>query len=75
MLFRSPEVEQATHRFVKMLFAHNRVDTTSGTKKLAVTDDTPREKLKKTHVLTESRDGLKLSRRLFHCGCAVPCGD
>jgi hypothetical protein len=69
-----PEVEEATHRFVKMLFAHERVDTESGTKKLAVTDSTPRAKLRKTHVLTQTKDGLKLSRRLFHCGCTVPCG-
>jgi len=65
-------VQRATHRFVQMLFAHGRVDVDSGAKKLAVTDRTGREKLKKTHVLTKSKDGLKLSRRLFHCGCEIP---
>ena len=65
-------VEQATHRFVKMLFAHDRVDTESGTKRFGVTASTPRDKLRKTHVLTKSKDGLKLVRRLFHCGCEVP---
>jgi hypothetical protein len=70
-------VEQATHRFVKMLFAHNLVDTDSGTKKVVVTASTPQDKLSetrflpKTHVLTRTKDGLKLTRRLFYCGCAV----
>ena len=68
------KVEQATHRFVKMLFAHDRVDTDSGTKKVSITDNTPREKLRKTHVLTKTATGLKLTRRLFHCGCALPIG-
>jgi hypothetical protein len=64
-------VQQAAHRFVKMLFAHDRVDTESGAKKLGVTAGTPRDKLRKTHVLTKTKDGLKLTRRLFHCGCTV----
>jgi len=64
-------VEQATHRFVKMLFAHDRVDTEAGTKRIAVNASTPRDKLRKTHVLTKTKDGLKLTRRLFHCGCDV----
>jgi hypothetical protein len=64
-------VQQATHRFVKMLFAHDRVDIESGTKKLGVTDSTPRAKLKQTHVLTKTKDGFKLTRRLFHCGCVI----
>jgi hypothetical protein len=64
-------VEQATHHFVRMLFARNRVDTESGTKKIAVTDNTSRDKLRKTHVLTKTEDGLKLTRRFFHCGCAI----
>jgi hypothetical protein len=62
-------VEQATHRFVKMLFAHNRVDTESGTKKAGVTASTPRDKLRKTHVVIKTGERLKLTRRLFHCGC------
>ena len=65
-------VEQATHRFVKMLFANGRVDTESGTKRVGVNASTPRDKLRKTHVLTKTKDGLKLTRRLFHCGCEVP---
>lgn len=67
-------VEQATHRFVKMLFAHNRVDSDSHTKKASVTDSTTRDKLRKTHVLTKTQDGLKLSRRLFHCPCGLGIG-
>ena len=72
-------VEQATHRFVKMLFAHNLVDTESGMKKVVVTASTPQAKLTeirvlpKTHVLTKTKDGLKLTRRLFYCGCDVSC--
>jgi hypothetical protein len=65
-------VEQATHRFVKMLFAHGRVDTESRKKRLSVNASTPRDELRKTHVLTKTKDGLKLTRRLFHCGCEVP---
>jgi hypothetical protein len=68
-------VQQATHRFVKMLFAHNRVDTESNAKKLAVTAATPRDKLRKTHILLESKQGFTLTRRLFHCGCGVPRND
>lgn len=70
-------VEQATHRFVKMLFAHNLVDTESGTKKVRVTAGRAQDKLPetrvlpRTHVLTKTRDGLKLTRRLFYCGCEV----
>ena len=64
-------VEQATYRFVKMLFAHNRVDTESGTKKVGVTADTPRDKLRKTHVVCKTEGCFKLTRRLFHCGCEV----
>jgi hypothetical protein len=66
------DVQDATHRFVKMLFAHGRVDVASGAKKLGVTDSTPRDKLKHTHVLTTTKDGLTLTRRLFHCGCGLP---
>lgn len=68
-----PPVEAAAQRFVKMLFAHDRVDVESRKKKLAVTAQTPREHLRRTHVLTEAPDGLRLARRLFHCGCTLPC--
>jgi hypothetical protein len=68
----SDSVHQATHRFVKALFAHNRVDTESSRKKLGVTDGTPRDQLRKTHVLFHDKDGYRLTRRLFHCGCEVP---
>lgn len=68
-----PSVEEAAHRFLQMLFAHNRVDIRSGRKKIGVTRETPRDELRKTHVLTQTREGLRLSRRLFHCGCEVPC--
>ena len=70
--FSGPDsVAQAAHRFVKMLVAHDRIDTDSGTKRAAVTVSTPRESLRKTHVLTKTKDGLKLTRRLFHCGCSM----
>jgi hypothetical protein len=65
-------VEQATRHFVNMLFARDRVDTKSGARKSSVSENTPREQLRKTHVLTKTKDGLKLTRRLFHCGCMVP---
>jgi hypothetical protein len=65
-------VQQATHRFVKMLFAHDRVDTQSSAKKLGVTAATPLDKLRKTHVLLQTKQGYTLTRRLFHCGCEVP---
>jgi len=65
-------VALAAHRFVKMLFAHDRVDTRSSARKLGVTAGTPRTDLRKTHVLLKSGEGFTLKRRLFHCGCAVP---
>jgi len=61
-------IEQATGRFVKMLFARERVDTESGKRKVAA-DKRVHEHLRKTHVLMDSAEGLKLVRRLFHCGC------
>lgn len=64
-----PPVDEAARRFVKMLFAHDRVDVDSGKKKLAASAATPREHLRKTHVLTQTAEGLRLSRRLFQCGC------
>jgi hypothetical protein len=70
-------VNQSTHRFVKMLFAHNLVDTESGTKNVGMTARMPQDQLAetrvppKTHVLTKTKDGLKLTRRLFYCGCEV----
>ena len=64
-----PPVDEAAQRFVKMLFAHKRVDIESGKRRMAVSPETPREHLRKTHVLTETAEGLRLSRRLFHCGC------
>ncbi|HET9581116.1 MAG TPA: hypothetical protein VFP44_25035 [Usitatibacter sp.] len=67
-------VDEAARRFLQMLFAHDRVDTQSRQKRMAVSPETPREHLKKTHVLTETSEGLRLSRRLFHCGCGLPCG-
>lgn len=66
-----PPVEEAARRFVKMLFAHRRVDIESGKRRAAVSPETPREHLRKTHVLTETAEGLRLSRRLFHCGCGA----
>jgi len=65
-------VEQAANRFVKMLFAHNRIDVETGARRMVVNASTPGDMLHKTHVLTKTKDGLKLTRRLFHCGCIVP---
>lgn len=67
-------VQQATRRFVKMLFARDRVDTEPGAKRPAVAASAPRETLRKTHVLVPSKDGLKLARRLFHCGPGIERG-
>jgi hypothetical protein len=71
MLHRHTElddhVQQATHRFVKMLFARDRVDTQTRSRKLAVSP-TARRHHRHTHVLLESAEGLRLVRRLFHCG-------
>jgi hypothetical protein len=66
-----PPVAEAAERFVKMLFAHRSVDAESGKKRVGVTHETPRERLRKTHVLTETAQGLRLSRRMFHCGCGA----
>jgi hypothetical protein len=71
-------LERATHHFVKTLFARHRVDVETRVKKLSVTGETTREQFRKTHVVTKTPEGLKLTRRLFHCGCgprAYPCGD
>lgn len=65
-------VERATHRFVKMLFAHDRVDTSSRSRKVArAATARTHEHLKKTHVLLDTSEGLRLVRRLFHCGCRL----
>ena len=61
--------ESAAHRFVKMLFAHERVDVSSGKHRMLATKRTPRADLRKTHSLVKTAEGLKLRRRLFHCGC------
>jgi hypothetical protein len=65
--------EQAARRFVQNLFAHDRVDVSSRKKKFAAAA-APRThaNLKKTHVLVEHKDGLRLVRRHFNCGCALP---
>jgi hypothetical protein len=68
-------VAHATHRFVKMLFARDRVDTGPGAKKHVASIHASRQKLRKTHVLVPSKDGLTLTRRLFHCGCEVERAD
>jgi hypothetical protein len=71
MLHRHTELEdhvqQATHRFVKMLFARDRVDTQTKSRKLKMAP-TAHKHHRHTHVLLDSPDGLRLVRRLFHCG-------
>ena len=71
----APAVEHATRRFVKMLVAHDRIDEEAATRRITVTDDTPRHVLRKTHVLRPTRQGMKLSRRWFHCACGLPFRD
>lgn len=61
-------VDQATHRFVRALFAHERVDTESGARKLGAIATATRQRLRKTHVLIKSAGGFRLVRRLFDCG-------
>jgi hypothetical protein len=63
-------VEAATHRFVKMLFAHDRVETGVAKKTGFAAAPNPERKLR-THELVESAEGLKLVRRRFLCGCRV----
>ena len=65
-------VEHATRRFVKMLVAHDRIDVETGKRRIPVTDATPRHVLRKTHVLRPTREGMKLTRRWFHCTCGLP---
>jgi hypothetical protein len=58
------EVHAAAHRFVRMLFARNRVDTESDRKKIVVTPDTPRAKLKKRGAQAHAPPvSLRLRRR------------
>ncbi len=76
--------EQASHRFVSMLFAHDRIDTGNvrrsrvtaspqrGTKRVASPrKDRTGEQLPRihTHALVKAGKGLRLVRRLFVCGC------
>ena len=63
-------IEQATHRFVEMLFARERVDTESGKRRLAAVRRI-HQHLRKTHVLIDSPKGLRLVRRLFDCGTTI----
>ncbi|HUL94736.1 MAG TPA: hypothetical protein VLT89_01935 [Usitatibacter sp.] len=69
------EIEHAARRFVKMLVAHDRIDVESGLRHITVTDATPRHVLRKTHVLRPTRQGMKLTRRWFHCRCGLPFRD
>lgn len=62
------KIEMATHRFVRGLFAHGRVDTESRTRQLGVSVNRTSDQPAKTHALLESSDGLTLVRRLFDCG-------
>ena len=66
----APDVYAASHQFVKMLFAHDRVESAPGARKVSVAKiDEPRAR-RRTHVLVEARDGLRLVRRHFDCGHA-----
>lgn len=67
------EVERATHRFVQMLFAHDRVEPTPGARVQRVAAADSSKSRRRTHILTEAPDGLRLVRRQFDCGCT--CSD
>lgn len=60
-------VELATRRFVQMLIAHDRIETSltvAGRRGVSLTASNGR---RRTHVLIKVRQGLKLVRRQFDC--------
>jgi hypothetical protein len=61
------DVEGATHRFVQVLFAHDRVETPAhaGTRRVSAVDSS--KSRRRTHVLVEAPEGLQLVRRQFDC--------
>jgi hypothetical protein len=65
------DIDAAAHRFVTMLFAHDRVRL-SDSKKTVRSMVRHKSEIKskiKTHALVKTRDGLQLKRLLFLCGC------
>ena len=64
-----PDVEQATHRFVRMLFAHDRVESAPGAKRRGIARGVEPRARRRTHVLIPSPEGLRLVRRQFDCSC------
>ena len=65
-------VDDATRKFVQMLFAHDRVDKTPRAKGRSKPVEPPTHAtLKRTHELIETPEGTRLVRRLFHCGCTL----
>jgi hypothetical protein len=58
-------VQQATHRFVKMLFARDRVEKPSQPHAAAPAEH---GRHPRTHALVETAEGMKLVRRRFDCG-------
>jgi hypothetical protein len=58
-------VQRATHRFVAMLFARDRVEKAPQARAAAAGEH---GRHPHTHVLHETAEGLKLVRRLFDCG-------
>jgi hypothetical protein len=68
----SAVVEEATRKFVQMLFEHDRVDKTPREKRrLKPVEPPTHATLKRTHELIKTPEGIRLVRRLFHCGCHV----
>ena len=61
-------VQRATERFVKMLFARNRVEKGPQPRDVAAAGEHGRHP--RTHELVETAEGMKLVRRRFDCG---PC--
>lgn len=63
------EIDRATQRFVQMLFAHDRVETAPrpGARRLAEGESA--RSRRRTHVLEDTPQGLRLVRRQFDCGC------
>ena len=68
---RTQRVEQAVHRFVRMLFAHHRVDTRAVKRRVGTRRVDNRRHRRQTHEIVRAGSRLRLVRRKFDCGA---CG-